>query len=145
MAFRVDTVRRIKSSVMWCCVVEHFSTFRRVARVDYFIPKMKATRSFEMSWTIHPKTQHHIPGDLDLQQRLCENLKSRKETSFFLIIYDLLTKVYMLWNWLSVMLCNFYLLYDIFRHGCTYLSSCITQGTSTAVGASLTIIPTWQF
>ena len=44
-----------------------------------------------------------------------------------------------------VMLCNFHSLYDIFRHGCTYPNTSITLGTSTAIGASLAIIPIWQF
>jgi len=144
MTLRVETIRRFKPSVMWCCVVEHLSTFRRVASVDYFVPKMKVARSFETSWKIQPKTQCHISEDLDLQQSCCENLKSRKEI-IFEIINDLFIKVCRLWNWLSVMLCNFYLLCDIFGHWCNYPSTFITRGTSTAVGASLTIIPTWQF
>ena len=79
-----------KSSGAWCCVNGWASlniwkdciTFvfrdKQSSRLGLVILKMKVIQYFEMSSNTHPTTQHHIAGDVSLQQHHCDNLTSFK-------------------------------------------------------------------
>lgn len=77
----------------------------------YLNMTMKAVRTVEISVTVHPITQHHIPGDLNIYLYRCENLRSCKIPLF---------------EFLAVVLVAFQVFWDVAVLSLTFLLHCLT-------------------